>query len=309
MSEVETKLWTTRTLLAWMREAFTKKDIESPRLMAELILSHVIGCTKLDLYKDNDRPANPLERDQLRGLVARALKHEPVQYLVGEAWFFGIPLKVDPRVLIPRPCTEMIVEHILQRHRAQHGPSQQSSAAKGDGVLIADVCTGSGCLAIALAKHLPNARVVASDVSKGALELAKFNATTHGVHERVDFLEGDLLAPLRDYPPTRGEGTLDYLVTNPPYIPDHEWDAVAPNVKNHEPHLALRGGGDGLNLVRPLLREGPALLKPNGQMLVEIAASHAQQALELARGNASVGDAKIIKDFEGLDRMILITRA
>lgn len=291
--------WTTRRLLAWMADAFTRKELDSPRLLSEMLMAHVVGCDRLKLYMEQDRPASPLERESLRELVARALKHEPVQYLVGEAWFFGLPFHVDPRVLIPRPGTETMVEEVLQHLRARHG----ASATKGENVMIADVCTGSGCIAVALLKNLPAARAVATDISQDALEIARKNAARHGVSDRLDLLEGDLLQPLLDYPASRGAATFDYLLSNPPYIPDHEWGAVAPNVKAHEPHLALRGGVDGLDYVRRVIAEGPRFVKDGGLVLVEVADSHAAMAPTLMT-DAGLVDVRILKDFEGLPRVV-----
>jgi release factor glutamine methyltransferase len=288
-----------------MQGAFAKKDLDSPRLSAELLLSHVIGCERLRLYMDADRPATALERENLRELVGRALSHEPVQYLVGKAFFFGLPFKVDQRVLIPRPATETIVEHVLQHARATPG----FGGASGDGLLIADVCTGSGCIAIALAKHLPGARVVAPDISPEALDLARENALVHGVADRIEFLKGDLFAPLLEHPVTRARNSLHYLVSNPPYIPDHEWAACAPNVRDHEPHIALRGGPDGLDCVRRVIEGGPTLIRPGGLMLVEVADSTAPAALDLMQAQPAMAEAEILKDFEGLPRVIRARKA
>lgn len=293
--------WTTRRLLSWMGEAFTKKNLDSPRLMAEMLMAHVIGCERLKLYTDPDRPASDLERETLRTLVGRALKHEPVQYLVGEGWFFGLPFKVDKRVLVPRPCTETIVEHVLQHVRVQPG----SGGPKGEGLLIADVCTGSGCIAISLLKRLPGARVIATDISADALEVAKENAVRHGVIDRLELLQGDLLQPLLAHPITQGDATLNYLISNPPYIPDSEWPAVEPNVKDHEPHLALRGGPDGLDFVRPLLAAGPRLLKPSALMLIEVADARAEQAKALAAQSDGLESCEILRDHEGLRRVVV----
>jgi release factor glutamine methyltransferase len=292
--------WTTRRLLAWMNEAFTKKELDSPRLLSEMLLSHVIGCERLKLYMDPDRPASPLERDTLRNMVQRALNHEPVQYLVGEGWFFGLPFKVDKRVLVPRPATETIVEHVLQHARASH-PTKSG----GEGLFIADICTGSGCIAIALLKRLPAARAIATDLSPTALEVAVENAKRHGVSERLELLPGELLAPLASHPATQGVESLDYLLSNPPYIPDDEWpDKVDRNVRDHEPHMALRGGPDGLQFVRPLFKDGTRLLKPDGLMLVEVADSRADQAESLAR-EAGLADVSILRDLEGLQRVVV----
>lgn len=292
--------WTTRRLLAWMGEAFTAKGLDSPRLCAEILLAHVIGCDRLRLYMEADRPASPLERSELRDLVRRALEHEPVQYLTGEAWFFGLAFHVDRRVLIPRPATETIVEQVLQ-----HARSQGHAGETGEGLLIGDVCTGSGCVAIALAKRLKGARIVATDASEDALEVARRNRTRHEVAERVELLRGDLLAPVREHPIAGRDRSLMYLVANPPYIPDHEWDDVEPNVRLHEPEMALRGGADGLDLVRPLAEQAPDLVAPGGLVLIEVAASASEEARALVEAHARVHHAEIVFDHEGLPRVVV----
>ncbi|MCH8269808.1 MAG: peptide chain release factor N(5)-glutamine methyltransferase [Planctomycetes bacterium] len=297
--------WTTRRLLAWMAEAFAAAGLDSPRLMAELMLSHVIGCERLRLYMEGDRPAAPLELDRLRELTARALKHEPVQYLTGEAWFFGLGFKVDRRVLIPRPSSETIVERVFEHCRAAPGFGGRT----GQGVLIADVCTGSACIAVALAKNLPGARVVATDISHEALEVAAENVARHAVSDRIDLLAGDLLAPLYEHPATSGRGSLHYLVSNPPYIPDAEWARVEANVKEHEPTVALRGGGDGLAYVRSVLEGAAGLLRPGGIVLVELAESAADEAEAIARGQEGLVDVELIADFEGKARVVCAQRA
>jgi len=284
-----------------MGEAFTKMGLDSPRLCAEILLAHVIGCDRLRLYMDQDRPASPLELEQLRDLTRRALAHEPVQYLTREAWFFGLPLGVDQRVLIPRPATETLVGHVLQHARATHA----SGGDRGEGMLIADVCTGSGCVAVALAKHLPGARLIATDISAEALELAKHNARRHGVADRVEFVCGDLIQALRAHPVAGSDDSLDYLVSNPPYIPDEEWRDVPPNVKNHEPERALRGGEDGLDLVRVIFEEGPPLVRPGGLLLVEVAASRAAEARDMLAARAHMEDVDVLRDIEGLDRVVV----
>ncbi len=347
--------WTTRSLLAWMTTAFTAKGIDSPRLCGEILLAHVIhldaadNSARLMLYTDPDREAAPEELAKLRTLVGRALKHEPIQYLTGQAWFFGLPFAVDARVLIPRPSSETIVETLLQELRRQRTRSvidgngaryaglgsATSEPASGDEtatvatpvaaarqispipkrradatpLFIADVCTGSGCLGVSLAKNLPGARVLLSDVSQDALEVAAGNAQRHGVLERVEFLPGDLLAPIAERLPGFAQAGLDALVANPPYIPDHEWDAVEPNVKDHEPHSALRAGADGLEFVAPLVQHAPALLRPGGWLLVEIAACTAAAVLETARGHRLLCDARIVRDGDGLDRVLVARRA
>lgn len=290
------KPWTTRRLLAWMAEAFDAKNLDSPRFMAELLLAHVLGVDRLRLYMDPDRPAAPLELQTLRTLVRRALDHEPVQYLTGEAWFYGLRFKADRRALIPRPSTQTIVERVLHHARATH--------ADGASLLIADVCTGSGCIAVTLLKRLPEARAVASDVSADALALAKENADLHGVSPRLELLKGDLLDPIDRHPVAGRNASLDYLVSNPPYIPDDEWADVEPNVKDHEPERALRGGPDGMDLVRPLIEGAPPYVKPGGLVLVELAAKRAEDARALMAAHPRIAHARIIDDSDGLPRVV-----
>jgi len=353
-----TKVWTTRTLLAWVSNAFEEAGLDSPRLSAELLMSAVISQPRLKLFMDPDRPATEPERERLRDLTRRALRHEPIQYLVGEAYFFGLEFRVDHRVLIPRPCTELLVEHVLQGLREGFTPPaapepqpSQTHSAQGDAatvvdpgpaavpadasetaplavpigprgiserdarsrrVLIADVCTGSGCIAVALAKNLPNATVIATDISPGALDVARENVERHGVHERVRFVQGDGLGPLLSEK-TKGRG-IDVLVTNPPYIPDDEWgrpagdaQGVGMNVKGHEPEEALRGGGDGLRVVRPILEHAHRVLAPGGSLLMEHAAAHADAVRAIAEQSGLV-QVQTISDHEGHPRVLSARR-
>jgi len=264
-----------------------------------VLMAHVLGCERLRLYMDPDRPASPLERDQLRDLVRRALDHEPIQYLTGQAWFCGYPFAVDRRVLIPRPCTRTIVDHVVRHARAEPG----FGGREGTGVVIGDVCTGSGCIAIALLKELDAARAIATDISADALDVARANAQSLEVADRIDLLAGDLLEPIVGHP-SGSVGSLHYLVSNPPYIPDDEWEAVEANVKDHEPLVALRGGADGLDLIRPLIARGPELVRAGGLVLIEVAASRAEAALALMEANALIDEAQLLRDEEGHERVV-----
>jgi release factor glutamine methyltransferase len=280
--------WTTRRLLQWTTDHFARRGVDSPRVAAEMLLAHVLGAPRLKLYLDPDRPATDLERAAFRDLVERAAKHEPVDYLVGQAPFFSMMLKVTPQVLIPRPSTETLVEHILQHARRTPGFT---------GPAIADIATGSGAIAIALAAHLKTARVTATDVSDGALALARANAAALKVADRIDFLQGDLLEPLHGK-------RFHYLVSNPPYISDEEWTHVAPNVKDYEPTLALRGGVDGLKFLRPLIAQARAFLEHPGQLVLEIAASQKKAVLQLA-DQAGLRNPQVLADHEGLPRVLV----
>lgn len=281
--------WTTRQLLAWTTKHLGQKGIDSPRLSTEMLLSHVLGVDRLKLYMDPDRPASELERATFRELVERAVAHEPVDYLVGKSPFFSMMLEVNPDVLIPRPSTETLVQHVIQH--ARRTPGFHSPR-------IADVGTGSGAIAIALAKHIPHSHIVATDISESALETARKNAKSLGVDDRIEFRLGDLLEPLAG-------GRFSYLVSNPPYIGDDEWRDVESNVKDYEPELALRGGHDGLRDLRVLIEKGRPLLNNPGQLVLEAAASHKSQLIKLAKDAAVWDNPHVLADHEHLPRVLV----
>lgn len=283
--------WTTRRLLAWMSEHFQAKSVDSPRLVGEMLLAHVISCDRMRLYMDVDRPASREELTQLRALVARAAQHEPVQYLVGHGWFFSREFEVNRSTLIPRPATETLVEHVLQWHHITRIASP----------LLADIGTGTGCIAVSLATEIKDARIVATDLVPEALELARRNAQRYAVDDRIEFRAGSLLQPLREGPPGR---RFDMICSNPPYISDPEWADVQRNVKEYEPQSALRGGTDGLDFIRPLIVEARSLLADEGQLVIEIAHSQRDAVLELAR-KADYAHVTVFKDHESLWRVLV----
>lgn len=254
-----------------------------------MLLSHVLGVDRLKLYMDPDRPASELERATFRGLVERAVSHEPVDYLVGKSPFFSMMLEVNTDVLIPRPSTETLIEHVIQH--ARRVPGFHSP-------LIADVGTGSGAVAIALAKNIPHCRVIATDISEAALEVARRNAGVQGVADRIEFRHGDLLEPI-------AHERLRYLVSNPPYISDAEWKDVEPNVKDYEPELALRGGHDGLRDLRVFIEQGRPLLDKPGQLVLEAAASHKKQLIKLAEEADVWDNPHVLADHEHLPRVLV----
>lgn len=300
--------WTTRRLLQWITGFLTERSIDSPRICAELLLAHIFSCERTRLYMEVDRPASPVELARLRELVKRAGQHEPVQYLVGETWFHARPFEVDRSTLIPRPATETLVELAVARARASEGP-----------VRVLDLCTGSGCVAISVIAALVTPRrgtgeppvapreaiAVATDLVPAAVDLAARNAVRHGMQSRIEFRAGDLFEPMR----ADEVGTFDLVLANPPYIPDAEFAKCEPNVRDHEPASALRGGPDGLSVVRPLVRGAARWLKPGGGLFVEIAASQGDAATALV---SSCGDLRfrgIERDHEGLDRVLVADRA
>jgi len=317
--------WTVRRLGRWMVAHFSRKGIDSPRVVADTLLATVLGCERMRLYMEPDREPSPGELARLRELVARAARHEPLQFLVGEWPFRGIPLEVGPSTLIPRPATETLVERAVELGRASLGDAASGSPRP---LRIVDACTGTGCIAIALARELaagqrrgcrplggadpdapaaivgPPVRVVATELVPEAAALARRNIARHGLAGAIEVREGDLLAPLADEP----DGSIDLLVANPPYVSDAEWEELEPIVRDHEPATALRGGRDGLDLVRRLVADAPRLLRPGGWLLVEIGHAGRDAALGLVAG-PSWNDAEVRKDHEDFWRTLVARRA
>ncbi len=304
-----------------MSSFLAEKGIDSPRLHAEILLEHVLECERMASYPQFDRPASAEELLTLRGLVARAAQHEPVAYLTGCAYFFGMRLTVNSAVLIPRPGTETLVEWVLQAEQVtpcfddvEVGEDVGEGAeveeedrveVKGAGLRILEIGTGSGCIAIALAKHLVGAKIVATDISEAALMVAKLNAEAHGVADRIEFRLGGF------YEPIEGGGgveeTFDYVVSNPPYISDIEWVAVAANVSEHEPVSALRAGVEGMDVLGRLIGELDGYLaKPDGVGLFEMSSSQSGVMRECVAGNDNLeGEVEILDDLEGHPRIVV----
>lgn len=244
--------WTLGSLLDWTAKHLAQKGIESPRLDAEVLLAHVAGCKRIDLYGlRHGETASPEVRQQYREIIKKRLEGCPVAYLVGRKEFFNLAFEVGPAVLIPRPDTEHIVMETLTLAKKLPAPA------------ILDVGTGSGAIAVALAKNLPQAEVVAIDESAEALAVAKKNAEKHGVAERIRFLEGDLFSPL-------GGERFDFVVSNPPYIPTKDIEGLHVGVRDFEPHLALDGGADGFAVFDRFVDGARRFLKDGGYLLVEI---------------------------------------
>ncbi len=252
--------WTVARLLGWTRDHFQRREIESPRLCAELLLAHAMGCSRLQLYTRHEAvPERPV-LDRFRDAVRQVADGCPVAYITGTKEFFSLTFEVDRSVLIPRPETEVLVERAISFVRAAANQNEAAAAP----LRILDLCTGSGCIAVSLARHLPHATLCASDISPTALEIARRNAARHGLSERVDLRLGDLLEPWRGEPP------FDLIVSNPPYIGRAEAADLSPAVRDHEPQIALFAGDDGLDILRRIVAQAPAHLAPGGRLMSEI---------------------------------------
>jgi release factor glutamine methyltransferase len=283
--------WTIEAVLRWATDDFRTRSIESPRLDAEVLLAFALGTTRIGLVMDGKKPLAPDELARFRDLVKRRRTREPVAYLRGEREFYGRPFRVDRRVLVPRPDTETLVEVALARSRRV---SMSMRAL--------DLCTGSGCVAVSLARERPTSSVVATDFSADALVVARDNALRLGAYN-VAFTQGDLFLACDALRAGSRALRFDVIVANPPYIPAGEIATLMQDVRDFEPKLALDGGDDGLSLVRRIVSEAPRHLAPEGILALEVGAGQAPDVAALfeAAGFIAVERAK---DYGRIERVV-----
>ena len=289
--------------LAWAKSILAKNKVATSEWDAALLLAHLLGVSRAELHFGRERGLTAEERRRFQEAVARRASREPLQYLIGSQGFMGLEFSVDRRVLIPRPDTEILVEAVLDflagRAVAAGVTPAGSDAPDSAGLLVADIGTGSGAIAISLARLEPRCRVAAVDLSPDALEVARANARSNGVEDRVQFLCGDLLDPLKSL------GPFDALVSNPPYIPPEEALLLEPEVGDHEPQIALLSGPDPLSFYRRLALGAGPLLKPGGCLAVEVGAGRAPEVESLFRRVLPASSTRMIKDYGGHERVVM----
>ncbi len=281
-------------MIAEARRRLEQAGIESAEQESLWLVEHVLRLPAHHVITDRDRLLSPSELAAARGLIARRVGREPLQYILGTQEFCGLEFEVSPAVLIPRPETELLVEYATQRISAERR------------AMIADVCTGSGCIAVAVARLRPHARIIATDLSGSSLDVAKRNAARHGVGERIAWLEGDLLGPLAE----QGlEGLVDVIVSNPPYIPEADWATLQPEVKLFEPRGALVAGAQGTELHERLLQESSRYLAPGGAVIMEIGAGQARALRRIVEQMPDYKFHRLVYDEAGLERVVIVERA
>ncbi len=287
-------------------EFLAGRGVDSPRLQVELLLAHVLKLPRLKLYLQFDRELSEAELAPLRDLVKRRGQREPLQHLTGSAAFLAHEIKVTRDVLVPRPETEMLAQLAVQKLAAASRPPTAGDAVKTSGPRCLDFGTGSGCLAIAIAAACPEAEVHAIDRSPAALGIARENAASNGVAGRITFHEGDGFAALPTDPTSGTWHTpFDLVVTNPPYIPTAEIATLDPEVRDHDPRLALDGGADGLDFYRRLATEGVPWLVPGGWLLAEFGDGQAGAVSGIFTG-AGWSSEGVEKDLSGRERVLIV---
>ena len=286
---VSDDVWTVRRILEWTTAHLGKHGSDSARLDAEILLAHARKCQRIELYTRYNDILTVETRAAMRDLVRRRAAAEPVAYLVGHREFFSLDFKVTSDTLIPRPDTESLVIELLEIIKPLSSPT------------VLDLCTGSGCIAIATAVNAPHARLMAADISQPALVVATYNRDKHQLQERIQIFHGDLFASL----PT---GTkFDVIVSNPPYVRADEMATLADDIKHHEPHSALVAGDDGLQIIRRIVEEAPKFLVPKGHLLLEFSPEQTAAVASLLKANEAYDSIKVIKDLSGRERAIQAT--
>ncbi|MDZ7330464.1 MAG: peptide chain release factor N(5)-glutamine methyltransferase [candidate division KSB1 bacterium] len=269
-----------------------KKEIDNARLNAELLLGHLLKLNRVQLYLNFERPLTPDELEQYRQLLRRRAAHEPIQYILGETEFFSLKFKLNQYTLIPRPETELLVERVIELCQDRYGADKTIS--------IFDIGTGCGNIAIALAKHLPNSRLIAVDIQPEAIKIAGQNALAHEVSDRIRFVQLDIFSDA--WPVTE---LFDVIVSNPPYVSRHEFDQLPKEVKDFEPYIALDGGTDGLDFYRRIAQIALSLLSPVGFIAIEIGALQFEAVRELFDSTHIFRSVELVRDLNGLPRIVM----
>ena len=285
------QVWTIGRILKWTEQYFGQKGVESPRLDAEVLLSHVLGKQRIYLYVHFDEPLQAEELARYRAMIKQRIDRVPVAYILGEKEFMGLTFKVTPDTLVPRPDTEILVQAAVDRLK------QWTDGT----VRLADIGTGSGAICLSVLSMLDGVTADTVDISPAARAVAEENAATLGLSERVTFHTGDLLTPIR-------EQQFTAILSNPPYIPEADIQELAPEVRCKEPMTALSGGRDGLDFYRRLCDEAPAMLSDDGFMAFEVGIHQAEDVARLAEASPLIVRTEILKDYAGIDRVVVAWR-
>jgi release factor glutamine methyltransferase len=288
------QVWTIASILKTVTPYLGERDCENPRLDAEILLAHVLGVSRVELYTGYERPLLPAELQSYRELVKRRAGGEPAAYLVGTKGFYSLDFEVGPGVLVPRPETEFLVSVAIEEAKSRKGV-----------VRVADIGTGSGCVAVALAVYVQGVEVVATEKSAEAAGYARRNAVKHNVQERVSIVEGELLEPLaRMY----SKAGLDIIVSNPPYVTEKEFENLPATVRKYEPREALVAGEDGTEYHMVIAEAAAGFLDKDGLLALEVGMGQAEKVALLISDTGQFGEPRIVKDFSGIERVVVARR-
>jgi release factor glutamine methyltransferase len=279
-----------REALQSVTQTLSRAGIADASVEAELLLGHILGISKTQLYIEPERSLTSVETEHLRRLVRRRLDHEPAAYILGHCEFYGIDFYIDCHTFIPRPETELLVEKAVEL--------AQCISHQGKRITIADVGTGCGAIAISLALALPQAKIYATDISASALQVAEMNCRRHAVSSQVELWQGYLLEPLSQ--------PVDMIVANLPYIKSCEFRDLSPEVRNFEPTTALAGGEDGLGKIQQILEQMPGKLNYGGCFLLEIGQGQGRMVTSLINSYFPQASMELISDLGGIERVVKV---
>jgi len=279
-------------------------SVPSHTLAAELLLMHALGCDRTWLYTHSEAALDPAAAETYFSLIVRRAAGEPVQYLTGKQEFWGLEFEVTPAVLIPRPETEHVIEVALERLGARGIKIDLKTGAPSLPLRIADVGTGSGCLAVALAHELPHAEIFATDISPAALDVARRNAARHGFSARIHFLQTNLLDAFSSSLLVPHPSPLDLIVSNPPYVARNEAATLQREVREHEPHAALFGGPTGVEIYARLIEQASTLLRPGGTLVLELGYNSADKVRRMFHVQRKWANVNITNDLAGIPRVL-----
>jgi release factor glutamine methyltransferase len=284
--------WTVLKVIQWTAGHFQKKELENPRLEAEVLLAHLLGIDRMGLYLNYDRSLTDEERRVYREMIQRRMGGEPLAYIVGSKEFWSLRFEVSGECLIPRPETEHLVEETVRIAQGLPSPPR-----------VLEIGFGCGAVAIALAKELPGAEIVATDISVGALALAQQNVAAHQVERRIRLILGDLFPAGEPQEEPAGKGLFDLICSNPPYIPTAEILKLAPEVRDYEPLSALDGGEDGLRFFRQIADGAPGFLMKHGWLLMEMGRGQDEAVIGILQ-DRGFEQIDFIPDYAGITRVI-----
>ena len=316
------ELWTIGRILKWTEQYFKEKGIESPRLDAEVLLSHILGRERIYLYVHFDEPLEPAELARYREAIKQRVQRVPIAYIIGEKEFMGLTFKVTEDTLVPRPDTEILVQAAVERLKRLSGAANKQTSEETDSeeapaetaerhpAHFADIGTGTGAICLSVLTYVPHATADTVDISEAARKVAEENAAAFGLTDRITFYTGDLLVPLREAQADTGAGSADEarydaILSNPPYIPDADIEQLAPEVRCKEPRTALAGGPDGLAFYRRLIADSPALLADDGFLAVEVGIHQAKAVAQMATDSGNFARTEILKDYGGVERVVV----
>lgn len=291
------KRWTIQQLLNTASDLLKQKNIDNPRLSAEVLLAYQLNKTRVDLYLEFDRPLNELELNGFRSLIKRRIKREPLQYITGHREFWSLDFLVNPSVLIPRPETEILIEETMRLR-------QENLLPQAIKPRILDLCTGCGVIAVSLAKEITGCTIWASDISSEAINTARTNAKRHNVDSRIQFVQGDLWEPFQSF-----SHDFDLVISNPPYIITGMIQNLPPEISQYEPRIALDGHENGMYFIERIIKEGCKYLRPGGWLLVEMDHSQTEKATSLIKLSACYDYVGKIMDYGKKYRAIKAKRA